>query len=417
MNLRILVLGCGDVGSAVAHRLFMHGADVVISDVPAPAHPRRGMAFTDAWFDGTATLEGVVALWIADTKQFQSHWGSVDAIAATDEAPDSIAGALRLDAIVDARMRKRSVPDDLRALAPAAIGLGPGFTPGSNCTVAIETAWGEPLGAVLRDTPSQALSGEPRPLGGAGRERFVYSAEAGPWLTSAHIGDLVAEGAPIGKLSGHPFCAPIAGTLRGLTRDGVNVAARQKLVEIDPRAQPDAHGLGLRPIAIARGVARALGLPTGLQKAFFDFEAEFRESLDCIPMSMRVKLDCCGLKLSLEQWRSLPRPLREVLLETPVETPRQATHLARLLSQRGQRLGWPELPQLQAEDILTDDPHVVPHAISMRCTAEAWPGMQIEQWAALTPLQRYVLRKLAGQRSSRNWQPALVEFGVHGQRG
>ena len=32
MTLRILLLGGGDVGSAVAHRLYLHGADVVIAD-------------------------------------------------------------------------------------------------------------------------------------------------------------------------------------------------------------------------------------------------------------------------------------------------------------------------------------------------------------------------------------------------
>ena len=56
MTLHILVPGCGDVGSSVAHRLFLQGADVVRADVEAPPHPRRGMAFADAWFDSTATL-------------------------------------------------------------------------------------------------------------------------------------------------------------------------------------------------------------------------------------------------------------------------------------------------------------------------------------------------------------------------
>lgn len=64
MTQRILVLGSGDVGSAVAHQLFVQGIDVVLLGDPAPAHPRRGMAFADAWFDGTATLDGVVAQWV-----------------------------------------------------------------------------------------------------------------------------------------------------------------------------------------------------------------------------------------------------------------------------------------------------------------------------------------------------------------
>ena len=64
MTQRILVLGSGDVGSAVAHQLFVQGIDIVLLDDPAPAHLRRGMAFADAWFDGTDMLDGVVARWV-----------------------------------------------------------------------------------------------------------------------------------------------------------------------------------------------------------------------------------------------------------------------------------------------------------------------------------------------------------------
>lgn len=49
----VLVRGIGDVGSAVAHRLFQAGY-VMIHDVRQPSATRRGMAFTDAVFDGRA---------------------------------------------------------------------------------------------------------------------------------------------------------------------------------------------------------------------------------------------------------------------------------------------------------------------------------------------------------------------------
>jgi hypothetical protein len=58
----VLVRGIGDVGSAVAHTLLLGGYAVAISDGPAqPTTHRRGMAFTDAVFDGTAKLDGVYA--------------------------------------------------------------------------------------------------------------------------------------------------------------------------------------------------------------------------------------------------------------------------------------------------------------------------------------------------------------------
>ncbi|MBI2753201.1 MAG: hypothetical protein HYX46_06755 [Betaproteobacteria bacterium] len=410
MTLRVLVLGCGDVGSAVAHRLFLHGADVVLADVEAPAHPRRGMAFVDAWFTGTATLECVATQMVPDVGGLASTLEAMDAIAGTCASPMATAAAFRPDALVDARMLKRAVPEDVRTLAPRTVGLGPGFAPGLNCTVAIETAWGDGLGEVLHDAPASPLAGEPRVLGGAGRERFVYAGQAGLWRTAAHIGDHVSDGAVIGELAGEAVRAPLTGLLRGLTHDGVAVHARQKIVEVDPSAEPDAHGLGARPSALARGVARALGLPTGLDEAFFGFEREFKRTLDCMPMSMRLKLDRCGLKLSLEQWRALPLPLRETLLEMSVDTARQADRLAGLLRRRQQQLGWSELPRVRVEDGVWHTVDAVPHAVAERCFDMSLSAPSADHWSALTLLQRYALAKLATNRSGRNWREALDEF-------
>lgn len=49
---RIIVRGVGDVGSAVAHRLFVAGYAVAIHDGPYPTTSRRANALTDAIFDG-----------------------------------------------------------------------------------------------------------------------------------------------------------------------------------------------------------------------------------------------------------------------------------------------------------------------------------------------------------------------------
>ena len=38
---------------------------------------------------------------------------------------------------------------------------------------------------------------------------------------------------------------------------------------------------------------------------FFEFEADFVESLRCIPMQVRFKLDTCGVKLKLHHWSLL----------------------------------------------------------------------------------------------------------------
>ncbi|MBS0449132.1 MAG: hypothetical protein JSR59_24690 [Proteobacteria bacterium] len=256
----VLVLGCGDVGSAVAHRLFRAGARVVLCDLPEPSHSRRGMAYTDALFNGTAVLEDVAARHVADLDAIRALWSAGGAIPVVTLPEDDLAVALRVDAVVDAIMRRHAMPPDRRALAATVVGLGPGFTPGINCHVAVETQWGDAMGSVLRDRATAALSGGPKPLAGIGHERFVSAGVSGRWCTSAAIGQDVAADEIVGTIAGTPVRAPLGGRLRGLPRDGVMVIAGQKLVEVDPRAAPRVFGLGARPRAAALGVCRALGL-------------------------------------------------------------------------------------------------------------------------------------------------------------
>ena len=73
-DLRILIRGANDVGSAVAHRLFMAGYSVVIHEMPQPVTTRRKMSFTDAVFDGHVILDGVEAQIIKSYTFCEAHW-------------------------------------------------------------------------------------------------------------------------------------------------------------------------------------------------------------------------------------------------------------------------------------------------------------------------------------------------------
>ncbi len=257
---RVLVLGGGDVGSAVAHLLFRCGIRVVIAERARSPHARRGMAFTDALFDEQAVLEGVRARHVADVQEVEDCWRQADCIPLVTLPENLLTAAIRFAVVIDATMRREPTRADLRAMAPCVIGLGPGYEPGLNCHIAIETQWGEQMGWVLRDRRAADRSGGPRPLDGVARERFVPSPEAGTWRTSAALGQRVRRGDVIGMLGAHALCAPIDGHLRGLARDGVQVPAGQRLAEVDPRNLPEVQGLGERPRAIALGVIEALGL-------------------------------------------------------------------------------------------------------------------------------------------------------------
>src|SRR6266446_2028942 len=255
----VLVRGAGDVGSAVAAVLFRAGYAVGMHDEPAPATSRRGMAFADAVFDGAAVLDGLTALRVDTSAELR------DALAAREVVPVTVVpfsqtlGAAAWSAVMDARMRKRAVPESQRGMAPLTIGLGPNFVAGQTVDLAVETMWGERLGAIIEAGSTMPLAGEPRPIGGVGRARFVYAPAGGRFETSARIGDRVEESAVIATIGDVALRAPITGVLRGLTRNGVEVAIRTKVIEVDPRGDPTAaFGLGERPRRIAEGVLKAL---------------------------------------------------------------------------------------------------------------------------------------------------------------
>jgi xanthine dehydrogenase accessory factor len=258
----VIVLGCGDVGSAVAHALHRLSCAVVLVDAADPPWPRRGMAFTDGWYVGAAELEGVGACFCASVRSIPTVLDRQQLIAATTGSWPGVAAALSPAALIDARVAKRAAPPCLKGELTRdilTIGLGPGFRAGGHVDVAIETAWGDSLGAVIERGATRPFAGEPRPLGGAGRERYVYAPHAGRMRTALRIGDRVDAGEVVATIDGHPLVAPLAGALRGLSARGSRVTPGQKVIEVDPRGERSlCFGIGERPRRIAAGVGEAL---------------------------------------------------------------------------------------------------------------------------------------------------------------
>ncbi len=256
---RILVRGTGDIGSAVAHLLFRNGFQVLLHDVPRPAHTRRGMAFTNALFEGEATLAGVLARISRDIEGVAQMLGCGDAVPVTTAPIDAVVDALAPAVMVDARMRKRATPEPQRHLAGITIGLGPNFAAGEQTDIAIETAWGAELGRVIDSGTTRPLSGAPRAIAGHGSDRYIYAPHSGMFITSCEIGMKIGAGQRIAAIGDAVLIAPLAGRLRGLTHSEVEVAQGTKVIEIDPRDEDaDIYGIGERPRRIAQGVLEAV---------------------------------------------------------------------------------------------------------------------------------------------------------------
>lgn len=143
---------------------------------------------------------------------------------------------------------------------------------------------------------------------------------------------------------------------------------------------------------------------------FFRFEADFVDSLRCIPMHVRLKLDTCGIKLKLAQWNHFSTAEREALVEKPCTTESEIKAYREFLQQL-----------IQQHNGTADEIPVESHPAWMDATTiplnlqekaqEIGAIVTPQQWTALTPVQRFALIKLSrSNHENENFLPAMQEF-------
>lgn len=146
---------------------------------------------------------------------------------------------------------------------------------------------------------------------------------------------------------------------------------------------------------------------------FFKFEADFVQSLRCIPMAVRYKLDTCGVKLKLEHWNHFSEVERQALVERPCETSTEIEdYRDRLQCLVIQHTGSPAktLPIDEHPDWAKSE--VIPQQVAQK-VEECGTAIASGQWATLTPMQRFVLIKLSRpSHENKNFAPALREFNL-----
>lgn len=145
---------------------------------------------------------------------------------------------------------------------------------------------------------------------------------------------------------------------------------------------------------------------------FFQFEADFVDTLRCIPMQVRYKLDTCGIKLKLPHWNQLDATERQQLVETPCATETEIQAYRSQLQQMVQA----HTGELPADLPIDSHPWLEVDAIpeSVQTQAQAVCGLiPLSKWASLSPLQRFALIKLSrSQHENKNFLPALQEFDL-----
>jgi xanthine dehydrogenase accessory factor len=233
----IIVRGGGDLATGTIYKLKKSGFPVLILEVENPSAIRRNVAFCEAVYQGTQTVEDMTCYLAGSLEQACRFLEEGKLTVLVDPQAESIS-ALKPLAVVDAILAKKNLGTH-RSMAPITVALGPGFTAGEDVDAVVETKRGHNLGRVLWDGCAAPNTGIPGIIGGYGKERVIHCPAKGILRNIKKITDVVSKGEVIAVVeSGEGMItveATLDGILRGLIRDGYPVTPGFKMADIDPR--------------------------------------------------------------------------------------------------------------------------------------------------------------------------------------
>jgi hypothetical protein len=143
----------------------------------------------------------------------------------------------------------------------------------------------------------------------------------------------------------------------------------------------------------------------------FSFEAEIYESLSCLPMAARRKLDRLGFKISLEQWQKLSRAERLMICHAPAGAPDECEVLRSFIHEVTlARSGFPPVPLSDQSRKAAETTNEPPATLVANANALG-VALTVSEWNRLDDDERYALIKLGGiARPSHNFKAALDEL-------
>ena len=258
----IIVRGGGDLATGTIYKLKKSGFPVLILEVATPSAIRRNVAFCEAVYQGTQTVEDMICYLAESLEQAEQLLWEGKQEVLVDPTGESIP-KLKPLAVVDAILAKKNLGTK-RNMAPITVALGPGFTAGEDVDAVIETKRGHNLGRVLWEGSAAQNTGIPGIIGGYGKERVIHCPAKGILRNVKKVTDTVSKGETIAVVETEdgivPVEATLDGILRGLIRDGYPVQVGFKMADIDPRADEylNCFTISDKARCIAGGVLEAI---------------------------------------------------------------------------------------------------------------------------------------------------------------
>ncbi len=258
----IIVRGGGDLATGTIYKLYKCGFSILILETARPSAIRRNVAFSEAVYQGTQTVEDITCYYAESLAQAKALLQEGKLVVLVDPKGNSIS-ELKPLAVVDAILAKKNLGTSMN-MAPITVALGPGFVAGVDVDAVIETKRGHNLGRVLWQGAAAPNTGIPGMIGGYGKERVIHCPADGVLRNICKITDTVTKGQEIAVVETEngnvPVCARLAGLLRGLIRDGSHVAKGFKIADIDPRTEEyqNCFTISDKARCIAGGVVEAI---------------------------------------------------------------------------------------------------------------------------------------------------------------
>lgn len=258
----IIVRGGGDIATGTIMKLYKCGFKVLILEIATPSAIRRNVAFSEAVYQGTQTVEDVTC-YLAPNVDEASKFLDEGKLTLLVDPEAKCLDVFKPLAVIDAILAKKNLGTN-PSMAPITIALGPGFEAPKDVDAVIETQRGHSLGRTIYEGSAIPNTGVPGKIAGFDKERVIHSPADGILKNVHHITDIVKKDEVIAIISNKdgdvPVLASIDGLLRGLIRDGYPVTKGFKIADIDPRANEynNCFTISDKARCIAGGVLEAL---------------------------------------------------------------------------------------------------------------------------------------------------------------
>lgn len=255
--MRILIKGAGDLATGIAYRLKTCGYDILMTETAIPTTVRRTVAFSRCVYEGTAKIEAYEAVLVKKPEQIEAVLEQDKIPVIIDEGAE-IKSYFKPDIVVDAIIAKRNIGTSIDD-AELVIGVGPGFTAGTDCHCVVETKRGHFLGKVIYEGSAIPNTGVPGMINGYAAERIIRANAEGDFVPLKEIGDTVDKGDVVATSGGVDIVALMPGVIRGMLQEGVHVVPGMKCGDIDARCELEyCYTISDKARAIGGGVLEAI---------------------------------------------------------------------------------------------------------------------------------------------------------------